>query len=93
MLLPPCQDRARRGQDPRCSAFGHVFGLLEDRNEALHLARDSFEKRDLSWHAISTDEVILYFLRWATERGAQRLAALDAEMDVFVRGGRELPMD
>jgi hypothetical protein len=81
------KDRALHGEDPRCSAFGHVFGLMKDRNEALHTARESFEPSVLSWHGITTDQVILYALDWATCRRARTIAQLDAELDAFVRGG------
>jgi hypothetical protein len=86
-LTKALEDRAKRGEQPVCSAFWHVFDLLQDRNDALHSARERFGHRRVSWHAISTEQVILYALGWASVTGAKALSELQAEFDGFVRGG------
>jgi hypothetical protein len=79
-------DRAKMGEDPRCSAFGHAFDLLEDRNRALHEAKDTFDSRALMWHAITADDVFLRTLEWISEHAGRGLAQLDSEFQAFVRG-------
>jgi hypothetical protein len=86
-LIRALEDRANRGEQPVCSYFWHVFDLLKDRNEALHIARERFGHRRVSWHAINTEKVILYALDWVNARGAQELSELQVEFDAFVQGG------
>jgi len=87
-MVNALEDRARRGQQPICTYFWDVFDLLEDRNQALHRAREGFGRRQVSRHATTTEQVILYALEWVDRTGAVALADLEAEFEAFVRGGK-----
>jgi hypothetical protein len=76
--------RRSAGEDPRCTDFGHVFQLFQDRNAALHVAREQFGTLAIGWYWRSVDAVILSMVDWISRRKATALNELQSEFQEFL---------
>ena len=77
------EDRQTQGKPSECSTFRHYYGLLNDRNDALHKAKERFDRSRVYWHARYAETLVLYLVEWAIAHPSAGLGDLLAEIDAF----------